>query len=94
MADEGLAQEGCKCLPALLNDERGEAPAKQPKALHPQDGGSAEIHGGDHPGRVEGEVAERREIVEVGVPLQSFLGLDPAPDEFCVLHFQFDPMDL
>jgi hypothetical protein len=56
--------------------------------------GSSQVHLQDSPLCIEGEIADRRKIVEISIFLQGDLQRVPSILQLGVLHRQFDLVDL
>jgi hypothetical protein len=73
-------------------DEMGDRLVDQCAARRPQQGRRGEVGFEDHPGLAEGEVAHRRQVVQVEVARPRRLQLELRPAQFFVLHLQLDLM--
>src|SRR6185369_14569902 len=94
LAGKDRIEEGDEVGTIFPGNELPETPADQPGAFDAQKFGAAEVHGTDARFTVYGKVADRSEIIEVGVLLQSLLHLVPGLAELGILHLQLDPVDL
>src|SRR3990172_3311700 len=94
LSQQQLLQEVGEGGAVALGDERGEAQAFQPGALHPQEPRSGEVNRDDVPVPGEGGVTHRREVVELGVARRRLLRLVPARAQLLVLHLELDLVDL
>ncbi len=91
---EDLFQEGQKDRLARRGHKTRQAPVDEPGPFHAEQGGSRQVHLQDPALFIQGEIADRGEIVEVGVFLQQRLHPVPGFLELGVLHLQFDLVDL
>jgi hypothetical protein len=69
-------------------------PADQPAALDAQHLGARQVRLENHPALAQGEVANRRQVVEIEVSLPRNLKRVLDSPQFIVLQFQLDPMHL
>ena len=93
-AREDLLEESVKDAAGALGDEEPEPPPHQPGALQFEQARPGEIRLADIAFPAEGKVADRREVIELGVALQSRLQFRPRPLELLVLHLQLDLVHL
>src|SRR5208283_806657 len=74
----------------LFRDKTSKAPVEQFLALNPQKSCSGEIHLFDNSPAGKGKVADRREVVEISIPVSGFLQIKPGLSERLVLHLKLD----
>ena len=72
---EHLAQEGIQPGQVVRGDEGPQPPLSEARALDAEQSGAGEIGLQDRPLAIEGEVGQRREVIEFGVTGERGLGL-------------------
>ena len=93
-AGKDSAKHGGKGGAVCRGNELPEPHAEQPGAHDPEEGSAGEVHGTDGPIAVDSNVADRGEIVEVGILFQSRFQIVPGSAQLFILHLQFDLVDL
>ena len=73
----------------LLQEPR-QGEAQEPAALHSQHGRSRQVGLHDQAPLIQGEIAHRCEVIEVGVFVPGFGQLGLGLAEFLILHLQLD----
>ena len=93
-ACKNLFEKGNEVETKFRGKERVEPPAEQQGALDPENRGAGEVRCTDIPFPVEGKIADRGEIVDIGVRRQRALQLVPGIQKLSVLQLQLDLVDL
>ena len=75
-------------------DGGGKALAAFLRALDSEQDGAGQINVEDGAFGVDGDVANRREVIDVGITRTQGIGFVVGDTKFFVVHFQFDLMDL
>jgi hypothetical protein len=83
-----------KILLRFFGDEAMKATMDQVSACRPQELGSGKVHLLNDPFASEGQIADRRKIIEFGVSPLGFLQRSLAPLELLVLDLQFCLIDV
>ena len=87
---QAVVQQLAKNLAVRVCQEMGKEAVQEFAALHSEEGGGGEVGLQDLAGCVQGEVAHRRKVIEVGVFAAGLLQPGLGQPELLVLHLQLD----
>ena len=80
--------------PVCIGNKTGKRSIDQESPLDPEELCAGKIYLLYHSSYIKGEIADRGKVIEFGIGVPRYLKFIPGLEEFCILHLQFNLMDL